>query len=249
MKTISIASAKGGTGKTTTAICLAQSLSRKGKRVLLIDCDSQANATDWLGVQPEATPGTFGFMAAAADLASVVVKVEECLDLLPASRALSGLDAYLLTKPRPADVLRKRLQGVEGYDFILCDTPPSFSQITLNALMASEEVIVPVNMEYFGIEGLRQVLETVRVLKEEAEHTLKVRAVVPTFFDSRNKKSAAVVELLREKFGSKLTPPARSSVRLSEAPSFHRSIFDFDPDGPGAEDYTKISEVIFNANN
>jgi len=249
MRRIAITSSKGGVGKTTTAISLAVSYARGGAKVLILDCDAQSNLTDWLGVKRDETPGLFGFLTAGLELDQVAVEVEENLHLVPASRALSGLDAYLLTRPRPADVLRKRLEPVTGFDAILFDCPPSFSQVTLNAMMASSEIVVPVSMEHFAIEGLAQTLETVRLLREEADHRLIVRAVVPTFYDSRNRKSAAVVDILKKKFGDRVTTPVRTSVRLSEAPSHRLSIFDYSPDSPGAQDYTAIALEMSNANN
>ena len=247
MRKIAISGFKGGVGKTTTAVNLAVALARDGHHTLLIDLDSQANATDALGVSPDSTAGVFGLLVGGGSFDQVVVPVEENLDLVPSSRALSTVDSWLLQRPRPADVLRKRLEALDGYEFAICDLPPSFSQVSLNGLMFADEVWLPVSMEYFALQGVKQVLETLRMLRDEAEHTVRVRWVIPTFHDTRNAKTRAVMQVLEEKFKAKVTRPVRLGVRLSEAPSHHKSIFDFAPDSAGAEDYRAIARSIINA--
>jgi len=247
MRKIAVAGFKGGVGKTTTAVNLAVALARDGHRALLLDLDSQANCTDGLGVSPDSTAGIFGLLVGGVPFEQVAVSVEENLDLVPASRALSTVDNWLLQRPRPAEVLGKRLSSLEGYEFVIADLPPAFSQVSLNGLMFAEEVWLPVSMEYFALQGVKQVLETLRMLRDEAEHTVRVRWVIPTFHDSRNAKTRAVMDVLEEKFKAKVTRPVRLGVRLSEAPSHHKSIFDFAPDSAGAEDYRIIARSILNA--
>lgn len=246
MRKIAIAAFKGGVGKTTCATNISVALARRGKRVLLLDCDSQSNCTDSLGVASDATLGLYGLLTGGADLAMAAVNVESNLDLVPGSRALSGIDPWLLARPRPSDMLRVRLEGLTDYDFVICDMPPSFGSVSLNCLMFADECWLPCAMEYLALQGIKQVLDTLKMLRDEAEHVVKVRYVIPTFYDKRNSKTESIMRALEKNFKERVLAPVRCSVRLSEAPGHHRSIFDYSPQSSGAEDYQRISEAILN---
>ena len=158
--------------------------------------------------------------------------------------ALSAVDSWLTMRTRREDVLKKRLANLEGYDFVILDTAPTFSLLNLNALAYAEEIWMPVNMEYMALSGVRQVLDNMRIVREEIGHDVAVRYVIPTFVDRRNSKTTSVLQALEESFGPKVTTPVRSNVRLSEAPSHHQSIYDYAPGSAGAEDYRTLTRRI-----
>lgn len=244
MRKAVIANSKGGVGKSTCAINLAVGLARNGKRVLLMDNDAQANATDALGAGGTANSGTYGLLVDGESPEELAVGIEENLDMICASRALSAVDSWLTMQTRREDVLKKRLSNLDGYDFVILDTAPTFSLLNLNALSYADEIWMPVNMEYMALSGVRQVLDNMRIVREEIGHDVAVRYVIPTFVDRRNSKTAAVLEALEESFGPKVTTPVRSNVRLSEAPSHHQSIYDYAPTSAGAEDYRNLTRRI-----
>jgi chromosome partitioning protein len=172
---------KGGVGKTTVAANAPVGLARSGKRVLLVDTDSQASATDALGLDGRANSGAFGLVVSGEDPGALAVEVEPNLEMICASRALAGVDSWLAMQTRREDILKKRLRRLSGYDYAIVDTAPAFSLLNLNALAWAEEVWIPVNMEYMALSGVRQVLDNLRIVNEELEHDVRVRYVIPTF--------------------------------------------------------------------
>lgn len=244
MRKIVLSNFKGGVGKTTCAVNLAVGIARAGKRVLLLDNDSQASATDALGINGHANSGTYSLLVDGVSAEELTIHVEPNLYMICASKSLSGADSWLATQFRREEVLNKRLNKVSGYDFVILDTAPAFSLLNVNALAWAQEVWLPVNMEYMALQGVKQVLENLKIMREELDHDVSINYVIPTFVDSRNSKTAAVLEALRESFGPKVTHGIRTSVRLSEAPSYHQSIFDYAPRSTGAEDFSTLTRRI-----
>lgn len=244
MRKVVVANFKGGVGKTACAVNLAVGFAREGKRVLLVDNDSQFNATDALGVDGQSTSGTYGLIVDSASPPDVMVEVEENLWMVPSSRALAGVDSWLAMQTRREEILRKRLRDVEGFDFVILDTAPAFSLLNLNALSYANEVWLPVNMEYLALQGVRQMMDNLSIVTEEIEHEVSIRYVIPMFVDRRNSKTQAILDALYESFDSKVTTPIRTNVRLSEAPSYHQSIFDYAPSSAGAEDFRTLTQRI-----
>jgi chromosome partitioning protein len=244
MRKIVLSNFKGGVGKTTCAVNLAVGIARAGKRVLLLDNDSQASATDALGINGHANSGTYSLLVDGVSAEELTIHVEPNLYMICASKSLSGADSWLATQFRREEVLNKRLNKVSGYDFVILDTAPAFSLLNVNALAWAQEVWLPVNMEYMALQGVKQVLENLKIVREELDHDVSINYVIPTFVDSRNSKTAAVLEALRESFGPKVTHGIRTSVRLSEAPSYHQSIFDYAPRSTGAEDFSTLTRRI-----
>ena len=244
MRKIVLSNFKGGVGKTTCAVNLAVGIARAGKRVLLLDNDSQASATDALGINGHANSGTYSLLVDGVSAEELTIHVEPNLHMICASKSLSGADSWLATQFRREEVLNKRLNKVSGYDFVILDTAPAFSLLNVNALAWAQEVWLPVNMEYMALQGVKQVLENLKIMREELDHDVSINYVIPTFVDSRNSKTAAVLEALRESFGPKVTHGIRTSVRLSEAPSYHQSIFDYAPRSTGAEDFSTLMRRI-----
>jgi chromosome partitioning protein len=244
MRKIVLSNFKGGVGKTTCAVNLAVGIARAGKRVLLLDNDSQASATDALGINGHANSGTYSLLVDGVSAEELTIHVEPNLHMICASKSLSGADSWLATQFRREEVLNKRLNKVSGYDFVILDTAPAFSLLNVNALAWAQEVWLPVNMEYMALQGVKQVLENLKIVREELHHDVSINYVIPTFVDSRNSKTAAVLEALRESFGPKVTHGIRTSVRLSEAPSYHQSVFDYAPRSTGAEDFSTLTRRI-----
>jgi chromosome partitioning protein len=244
MRRVVVAMFKGGTGKTTVATSVAVGLARRGRNVALIDLDAQANATDMLGCNESRSHDMYSVLVEGAQPETIIVSIEQHLRLLPSSQALAPVSNWLVMQNRREEILRKRLVNFASDDYVIVDTGPSFSLLNLNALMFATEAWLPVSMDYLSLTGVSQFLDTIKMVEEELSHRLPVRYVIPTFFDSRTRKSNAVLESLRESFGDAVTLPIRSNVKLSEAASYHQSIFDYAPESSGAEDFLGLVNRI-----
>lgn len=247
MRIAVVTQSKGGTGKTTTAINLAAGLARAGKRVLLIDCDPQGNVSSSLGIAAMKT--LYNLFIERTPLIECIHSARENLDVIACDRNLAAVDQWLVMQSRREEVLQRRLDLLEGYDYVLLDTAPSFSLVGLNALMVANEAWVPVSMEFLSLEGLRQVAGNLRIVEEELKHPLPIQYIIPTFFDARNHKSGEVDKMLREAYGQRVVNPIRVDVKVSEAPSFQKSIFEHAPRSRGANDYQALIERIISDGN
>jgi len=249
MRTVAIANQKGGCGKTTTAVNLATAFALSGKRVLLIDLDPQAHATIGLGCDPESMGQTvYNLFADAGTPASmfVVNSNVEGLTLLPSNILLSGVEFELASMDGREYILKNRISEVNGsYDMCFIDCSPSLSLLTLNALVASDEVIIPVQTHYYALEGLRQLLETIDIVKKRFNQDLEILGVLLTFVDSRTKLSRDIQRQMREYFGDLVFDTViHKDVRLAEAPSAHESVFTYSPDCKGAFEHKILAEEI-----
>ena len=191
-----------------------------------------------------ATSGIYGLLVNGENPKTLAVLVEDKLDIIPASRALAPVDQWLSMQTRREEILKRRLANTRDYDFVLLDTAPTFSLLNLNALVYASEVWLPVSMDYLSLQGARQVMENLQMIREELEHSLTVQYVIPTFYDRRNAKTKAVHDALKTSFGEAVTTPVRTNVRLSEAPSYHQSIFDYAPHSAGAEDFRVLNRHV-----
>jgi len=244
LKRIGIVNQKGGVGKTTTAVNLATYLSLLGRKVLLVDLDPQANATSGLGVEPTDT-GAAAVLLDGAPPAEHVVHLETYgLDVLPAGERLVAAAAELLEDPFR---LRKNLAGFdEDYDFVLYDSPPSLGPLTINVLAAAEGLIVPLQTEYYALEGIARLVETVDRVRQGLNPQLRILGIVLTMYDGRTLLSQQVEQNARQHFGDKVfwTVIPRN-VRLSEAPSHGEPIAKHAPTSSGAQAYGRLAaEVI-----
>lgn len=246
--TVCIANQKGGVGKTTTAISLAAGLASFGARVLVIDLDPQGNASTGLGIRiEEGEPSTYGVLVDGDALLAAVRETEiPGLSLLPSSLDLAGAEVELVPAFSREHRLERALDGAsERFDVILVDCPPSLGLLTINALVAADEVLVPIQCEYYALEGLSQLLRTVELVAENLNRRLRVGGVALTMFDARTNLSQQVVEEVRDYFGhltySTVIP---RSVRLSEAPSFGQPINVYDPSSRGARAYQRLAREV-----
>lgn len=237
---------KGGVGKTTTAVSLAAALSRRGQRVLLIDLDPQANATSALGVDGSALAGVYEALLDETPMEQCVTPVpEEEIGLVPSNRELSGAEVELV----PVLARERRLTNAvmpmrDSYDWILIDCPPSLGLLTINALTASDNVVIPVQCEYMALEGLSRLVETLELVRRNLNPTLSVLGVALTMFDGRTRLAQQVVDEVRTHFSQTFNTIIPRSVRLSEAPSHGQSIFRYEPGGRAATAYDALAAEL-----
>lgn len=248
-RTIAIANQKGGVGKTTTAINLSSCLAEAGQRVLTIDFDPQGNATSGLGLEKGQIEDTvYEMMLGDCSFEDCLrCEVQEDLDVLPSDSNLSGAEIELLDVENKEFVLKSHLDQVKNdYDFIIIDCPPSLSLLTLNALVVADTVLVPIQCEYYALEGLSQVLRTINIVKRKMNPSLEMEGVVFTMYDARTNLSLEVVENVKNNLNEKIYKTIiPRNVRLAEAPSHGMPINIYDSKSTGAESYRLLAaEVI-----
>lgn len=255
MKIVAIANQKGGVAKTTTAINLAAALAETGKKVLLIDMDPQGNASTGLGVSLDQRSATvYDLLIGEATPAEVIVKTStEGVDVLPSTTELSSSDVQLFNLNKRSFLLRDAVRHPElitmGYEFILIDCPPSLNLLTVNALVAAHSVLVPLQSEFFALEGLSQLMLTIREIRQTANPELRVEGILLTMHDQRNNLSQQVEKDARETLGALVFDTViPRNVRLSEAPSFALPALSYDPESKGSHAYRALAKE-FLANN
>lgn len=252
-KIIAIANQKGGVGKTTTSVNLAACLGVLEKKVLLIDADPQANATSGLGLDVEQVEvGTYQLLEHSATAKEAIVKTDSPnLDIIPAHIDLVAIEIELVDKENRESMLKEAIQGLKNdYDFILIDCAPSLGLLTLNALTAADSVLIPIQCEYFALEGLGKLLNTVKSVQKIHNDKLDIEGLLLTMYDSRLRLSNQVVEEVKKHFDEMVFKTIiQRNVRLSEAPSYGESIITYDAGSKGANNYLSLAEEIILKNN
>lgn len=242
---ISISNQKGGVGKTTTAINLVYALSVLGKKVLLIDFDPQANSSSGLGIRVDGKDSVYSVISRQADARDKIISLPyERFYLLPASQDLSGAQVELVDDKNRHNILKEALSEIRfDYDYIFIDTPPSLGILTLNALCAADSVLVPIQCEYFALEGISQLLSTIKQVKEKYNATLSLKGVVLTMFDSRVKLSQEVMENVVAHFGEKTYRSIVSrNVKIAESPSHSLPVMLYDSRGIGSKTFLALAK-------
>ena len=243
---IAIVNQKGGVGKTTTTVNLTASLAALGKRVLLCDFDPQANATSGMGVDKNtASPNVYDVLINGADPKRAVVTTKYG-DVLPSNKALAGAGVEMIAIPDRENLLKAALNSLaDQYDYILIDCPPSLELLTVNALCAAQSLLVPVQCEYYALEGLSDLLATVRLVKRGLNPGLNLEGVLLTMFDSRTNLSLQVAEEVKRHFpGQVYATVIPRNVRLSEAPSHGKPALAYDPYSRGSQAYSALAEEL-----
>ena len=249
-KIVAIVNQKGGVGKTTTCVNLTAALTEAGKRVLLCDFDPQANATSGMGVDKNtASPNIYDVLINGADVKRAVVETPYG-DVIPANKALAGAGIEMIALEDRERLLKKALDSLDSqYDYIFIDCPPSLELLTVNALCAADTILVPVQCEYYALEGLSDLLSTIRIVKRSLNPSIDLEGVVLTMYDGRTNLSMQVAEEVKRHFpGQVYSTVIPRNVRLSEAPSHGKPVTAYDSLSRGAEAYRSLAEELLEKN-
>lgn len=249
-KVIAFSNQKGGVGKTTTCVNMAAALSQEGKRILLVDVDPQGNATSGLGINKSAIKkSVYNVLIDELKPEEAIIKTEfSNLDLLPASIDLAGAEVELVYIMSREKRLSDALEGLKKkYDYIVIDCPPSLGLLTINALSAADDVIIPIQCEYYALEGLAQLMNSIKLVEKHLNANLKINGVVLTMYDSRALISRQIADEIKNFFGSKVyDPPIPRNIRVSEAPSHGLPVVMHDPKSAGAKAYALLAKEFLN---
>ena len=252
-RTIAIANQKGGVGKTTTAINLSACLAEKGKKVLAVDMDPQGNMTSGLGVDKDSVENTiYNLIIGESKMEEVMIKdVLENLDIIPTNIDLSGAEIELLDVEEKEYIVRNEIDKIkDNYDFIIIDCPPSLSMLTINAMTTADSVLVPIQCEYYALEGLSQLIHTVELVRDRLNPKLTIEGVVFTMYDARTNLSLQVVENVKDNLEQTIYKTIiPRNIRLAEAPSYGIPINKYDPKSAGAESYLRLADEVIDKEN
>ena len=252
-RTIAIANQKGGVGKTTTAINLSACLAEKGKKVLAVDMDPQGNMTSGLGVDKDSVENTiYNLIIGESKMEEVLIKdVLENLDIIPTNIDLSGAEIELLDVAEKEYIVRNEIDKIkDNYDFIIIDCPPSLSMLTINAMTTADSVLVPIQCEYYALEGLSQLIHTVELVRDRLNPKLTIEGVVFTMYDAMTNLSLQVVENVNDNLEQTIYKTIiPRNIRLAEAPSYGIPINKYDPKSAGAESYLRLADEVIDKEN
>ena len=249
-KTIAIANQKGGVGKTTTSINLSASLAAKGKKVLVIDTDPQGNTTSGFGIEKNELEDTiYELILGECSIRDCIISnVIKNVSVVPSNVNLAAAEIELIGVDRKEYILKREVEWIkDSFDYIIIDCPPSLSMLTINAMTTADTVLVPIQCEYYALEGLSQLIHTINLVKERLNPDLDIEGVVFTMYDSRTNLSMQVVENVKSNLSQKVFQTLiPRNIRLAEAPSYGMPINAYDPKSAGAEAYMQLAEEVIN---
>ena len=246
-KIIAVANQKGGVGKTTTSVNLSAAFAEMGKKVLLIDCDPQGNATSGLGIEKDGLElSIYDALINDTPMEEIILQTQFGLDMVPSVMDLAGAEVELVNLDDKQYRLKKAVELIKDkYDYILIDCPPSLGHVTLNALTAADSVLLPLQCEFYALEGLSQLLSTVQLVQEQLNGDLRIEGLVLTMYDSRTNLAEQVVEEVKTHFPDMVyATKIPRNVRLSETPSFGKPIFAYASSSKGAQAYMSLAEEV-----
>lgn len=245
MRIIALTNQKGGVAKTTSTMNIGAALAQLNKKVLLVDLDPQHNLTVSLGIPAHELDKTIYDLLKKTAQPDEVIIHRKSFDVLPASLRLSAADMELSNIPGREFLLKETISTIEGYDFILLDSPPSLGLLTLNALTAAQEIFIPLQTQFLALQGISMLMETVQIVQTRLNPKLEVSGIIATLFDGRKKLDREVIDYVQELFGDKLFKTfIRENIALAEAPSFGKTIFEYRANSHGAEDYLALAHEI-----